>query len=280
MFTTKDIADYYNTTQNHYKKWWKLETNLSLHYGIWEKGINNFEDSLANTNRILMELGNISASDKVLDAGCGVGGSALFLAENKQAKVTGITLSSKQVELAKQSADKKKLTNKVDFFLMDYTSTSFEDESFDVVWACESVSSVTDKNLFIKEAFRVLKKGGRLILSDFFQTNKNQSDKHEWVKKWGATWGISNFDIKKDFVTKLNKQGFSSLKSFDYTDKIKKSARRMYFASLLGAIPSKLYNLTHPNVSPFAKTHYKCGYYQYKALQNGLWKYHIILAVK
>ena len=280
MFTAKEVADYYNTTQNHYQKWWKLENNLSLHYGIWEDGINSFEESLINTNRVLSKLANISQTDKVLDAGCGVGGAAFFLADSKQSTVTGITLSNKQVELAKQSAIRRGLTNKVNFLLMDYTNTSFDDETFDVVWACESVSSVPDKSLFVKEAFRVLKKGGRLILSDFFQTDKDQIDRHGWVKKWGATWGISNFDTREAFIDKLDKQGFRKMNTFDYTDKIVKSARRMYFASLLGAIPSELYNLTHPNVSPFAKTHYKCGYYQYKALQKALWKYHVILAVK
>ncbi len=280
MFTAKEVADYYNTTQNHYQKWWKLNDNLSLHYGIWDEGIKSFDESLINTNRILMEFSGITSADKVLDAGCGVGGAALFIAETKNARVTGITLSEKQVELARQSAIHKNLTDKVAFELMDYTHTSFADESFDVVWACESVSSVTDKNLFIKEAFRLLKKGGRLILSDFFQSVENQPDKHQWVKKWGATWGISNFDTQKAFVKKLDAHGFIKINTINYTDKIEKSARRMYYASLLGALPSELYNLTHPRVSYFAKNHYKCGYYQYKALKNNLWQYFVVMAEK
>jgi len=279
-FTAKEVADYYNTTQIHYKKWWNLENTLSLHYGIWEEGIKSFSESLINTNRVMMELGKISSGDKILDAGCGVGGAALYLSETKQAEVTGITLSEKQIELATQSLKQKKLENKVTFLLMDYTNTSFDDESFDVVWACESVSSVDDKNLFIKEAFRVLKKGGRLILSDFFNTGKNQPDKHNWMKKWGETWSISNFDTLDAFVDKLTKQGFNTVKTHDYTDKIQKSAKRMYYTALLGSIPSELYNLLHPNVSPFAKNHYKCGYYQYKALRQKLWQYNIITAIK
>ncbi len=280
MFSSKEVADYYNTTQNHYQKWWKLNKHLSLHYGIHEDGIRSFEESLINTNRVLLKLANITASDKVLDAGCGVGGAALYIAKKKDASVTGITLSKKQVELAGQSAAAKGLSNKVNFLLMDYTQTSFPDESFDVVWACESVSSVADKNLFIKEAFRVLKKGGRLILSDFFKTAQNQTDKHRWVKKWGETWGISNFDTLDLFTEKLYRHGFQKTNSFDYTRKIQKSARRMYYASLMGALPSELYNLTHPRVSRFAKNHYKCGYYQYKALKKNLWKYFVVLAVK
>ena len=54
MFTGKDIAEYYNTTQIHYKKWWNLNEGLSLHYGIWENDVKNFTDSLINTNKVLM----------------------------------------------------------------------------------------------------------------------------------------------------------------------------------------------------------------------------------
>lgn len=280
MFSKREIADYYNTTQVHYERWWDLKRGLSLHYGIWGKDTKNFKQSLENTNRILMELSTISESDKVLDAGCGVGGAALYINENKNAEVVGITLSEKQVAYATHAAKVKNATGKVSFLLMDYANTSFEDESFDVVWACESVSTAIDKTTFIKEAFRILKKGGKLILSDFFLSDKDQSDPNSWMKKWGDTWSISNFVTSDDFKEKLENCGFNSVKVFDYTDGIRKSANRMYYASILGAIPSETYNLFHPKVSRFAKTHYKCGYYQYKALKENLWLYNIVLAVK
>jgi len=280
MFTTKDVAEYYNTTQVHYEQWWNLKKNLSLHYGIWENGVNSFSESLENTNRVMMELSQISASDKVLDAGCGVGGAAMFLAERKNVEVVGITLSEKQQKFATQAAKEKKLDNTVSFQLMDYTNTEFEDESFDVVWACESMTSSPDKSLFIKEAFRVLKKGGRLILSDFFQTKVNQPDPKSLMKKWGATWGISNFPTSEFLRENLESNGFQTIQSFDYTEKINKSAKRMYYTAILGMIPSEIYNFFNPKVSRFAKTHYQCGYFQYKALKSNLWRYNIFVAKK
>jgi ubiquinone/menaquinone biosynthesis C-methylase UbiE len=65
-------------------------------------------------------------------------------------------------------ANEKGVADKVLFHVMDYTQTNFADESFDVVWACESMSSASDKKAFIAEAYRLLKKGGRLIVIDFF----------------------------------------------------------------------------------------------------------------
>lgn len=170
MFKPTDIADYYNTTQIHYEQWWDLKKSLSLHYGIWEDHTKDFSDAVNNTNKIMLELANIKESDLVLDAGCGVGGAAIFICEQRNAKVTGITLSQRQIDFANTIIQKKGIENKVDFQLMDYTNTSFPDESFDVIWACESMSSATDKFMFIKEAHRLLKKGGKLILSDVFLT--------------------------------------------------------------------------------------------------------------
>ena len=126
----------------------------------------------------------------------------------------------------------------------------------------------------------MLKKGGKLILCDFFLTDENQKDNSQWIDKWKMTWAVPDFVTLGHFNKDLKTVGFNNIEHWDYTDDIRKSARRMYYASLLGAIPSEVYNLFNPNVSRFAKTHYKCGRYQYKALNENLWRYKMILAEK
>lgn len=280
MFSTKDVAEYYDTTQVHYESWWNLKKNLSLHYGIWDETTKDFNESLVNTNKTLLKKSGITGNDKVLDAGCGVGGAAFFVHASTGATVTGISLSTKQVKLAKSTAIEKGVTDSVDFKIMDFTKTDFPDETFDVVWACESVCHAVDKKDFIKEAYRVLKKGGRLIMSDFFKAKADQEDKNDWINKWGDTWGVPNFATTALFEQGVKESGFQSVEILDYTDKIQKSAKRLYYTSLLGVVPSELYNLFNPSVSRFAKTHYKCGYYQYKGLQEKLWTYNVVFAVK
>ena len=207
MFTKRDVADYYNVTQLHYENWWGLKKNHSLHYGIWEPGIKTAGEAIANTNRIMMELSGITAQDTILDAGSGVGGAAIYLSSTKNAHVTGITLSEKQLAFANKLAKEKKLTHKVSFQLMDYTQTSFSDESFDVVWACESMTHAANKEAFIKEAYRLLKKGGRLIVCDFFLKADDQLDKKLWIKKWMDTWFVDDIVSGKLFTEQLKRHG-------------------------------------------------------------------------
>ncbi len=280
MFEQKDVAEYYDTTQVHYENWWGLRKNLSLHYGIWDDTTKNFDESLRNTNKTLLEAAKISESDRVLDAGCGVGGAAFFVNETTNAKVVGISLSTKQLSVANEQVEKRGLKGEVEFHCMDFTNTDFESESFDVVWACESVCHAADKADFIKEAYRLLKKGGRLVMSDFFIVDENQVDKNRWIDKWKATWAVPDFVTANLFQAKLKEEGFNTVDVLDYTNSIKKSAKRLYNAAMMGSVFSRTYNFFHPKVSRFARDHYKCGIYQYKALKENLWNYNVIIAHK
>jgi tocopherol O-methyltransferase len=164
----KNIVEYYNTTEHSYKDAWDLNNSLAIHYGYWDEKVKSFPGSLLRMNEVMIEAAEIKPTDKVLDAGCGVGGSSIFMANKIGCNVTGISLSEKQIAQAIINAEKKNVADKVHFFKMDYCRTGFPDASFDIVWGCESICYADDKELFIKEAYRLLKSGGRLVIADGF----------------------------------------------------------------------------------------------------------------
>ena len=55
-----------------------LNNSLAIHYGYWDEKVRSFPQSLLRMNEVMMEAARIKSTDKVLDAGCGVGGSSIF----------------------------------------------------------------------------------------------------------------------------------------------------------------------------------------------------------
>ncbi|WP_245553832.1 class I SAM-dependent methyltransferase [Cytophaga aurantiaca] len=279
-FSSKDIATYYDVSEDHYMYFWDLNQSRALHYGYWEDTTKTFREALANINKILSEKANINEGTKVLDAGCGIGGSSIWLAKNKQANVTGITLSAKQAARANAYVKEIGLQDCVQFQVKDFTQTDFDEQSFDVVWAIESVCHASNKEDFVKEAYRLLKPGGRLIMADFFIVKDgNETDERE-LNAWGHGWAVPFFEKESIFHEMLERSGFRSIQMMDATKNIIKSAKRLYYAFFPGWIVSKIYNLVHKNTTEFSKNNVYTAYYQYKTLKKGLWKYCIIHATK
>ena len=83
-----------------------MNNSLAIHYGYWDKAVRSFPESLIRMNQVMMIAADIKPADKVLDAGCGVGGSSIFLASTLGCRVTGITLSYRQVNRAIENAKK------------------------------------------------------------------------------------------------------------------------------------------------------------------------------
>lgn len=127
----------------------------------------------------MMKLGGIDPStdsgSTMLDVGCGVGGTSRFIAKKlgRNAQVTGITLSPNQVKRATELAKEQGVDN-ANFQVMNALDMDFPDNSFDIVWACESGEHMPDKEAYINEMMRVLKPGGKFVMATWCQRDDRE----------------------------------------------------------------------------------------------------------
>ncbi|MCK5871868.1 MAG: methyltransferase domain-containing protein [Methylococcales bacterium] len=277
----EETIEHYDDCHQDYLFAWCNSRNLALHYGYWdEKKPYNHHQALLNTNQELYKRAGILSADHVLDAGCGLGGSALWIAEQRGNRVTGITLSEKQVAYATKSAKKRGLETLTDFKMEDYCKTSFDDESFDVIWAVESVCHTLNKRDFIKEAYRLLRKGGRLAVSDAFmlQRDFNETQWHS-VMDFLNGWAVPNLSDRQAFASMIEDTGFSVTALYDISQQILPSSKHMYKTAKRLEPVQKISQFL--GLRSTAQTaNYKVGFAQYDFFHEKLAEYCMFVATK
>src|SRR5688572_10978743 len=186
------IVKYYDQNYRATRQMWTNDRALALHFGYWDETTRTDYEAQLNTNRQLAIRAGLKAGQKVLDAGCGIGGSAIWLAETYGVEVFGVTLSEDQVRRATENASRRGLSHLAKFSQQDYTHIDVEAASFDVVWALESVSCALVKREFFTEAFRVLKPGGVITLSDGFRRKRpfDTPEDEELMKRFLWGWAL------------------------------------------------------------------------------------------
>ena len=125
----------------------------------------------------LLSWADVSSVSTILDVGCGIGGSTIYLAKKFDAQAVGITLSPVQAKRAGERAAELGVTLQawenfdethepaVQFQVTNALSTPFPDNSFDFIWSMESGEHMPDKQGFLQECYRLLKPGGTFLMA-------------------------------------------------------------------------------------------------------------------
>ena len=154
-----------------------------------------------------LALAQIKESDVVLDLGSGAGFDA-FLASKKvgdSGKVIGVDMTEKMIEKSNSLAEKYGYEN-VKFRLGDIEELPLEDESVDKVISNCVINLAPDKDKVFAEAFRVLRKGGELFVSDIVLLEELSEEQKKDEKL--LTGCVAGALQKKDYLDKIKNAGF------------------------------------------------------------------------
>ena len=165
----------------------------------------------------IANLAQLQPHHKVLDVGCGLGGSARYIANEYGCSVVGIDLTDEYVDVAKKLTEFVKLSDKVSFKQGSAIELPFPSENFDIVWTEHTQMNISDKEKFYGEMSRVLKPKGRLVFHDvFFGTNKTPY----YPTPWAEYDSLSSLCTQEEAKTAIQK---SNLVIDEWNDKSKLS---------------------------------------------------------
>jgi tocopherol O-methyltransferase len=211
------VAAHYDDLDELYRGMW----GLNIHHGYWITGSESSEEAVLNLTRLVAEQGLICPGDLVCDIGCGYGAAALTLNREYGAQVTGLTVSEKQYQRAKASAQG---IDQVKFFLSDALSNNLAANSFDVAIAIESSEHMPDKLAFLREANRLLRGGGRCVVTTWLaREGPTAWESRHLLEPICAEGRLPNMASATEFQGMLESAGFEEIRYFDLSRSVKKT---------------------------------------------------------
>lgn len=209
---------------------WRYVMGENLHYGYFEHediGLNDATDKLIDH---LAALAEMDESISLLDVGCGIGQPAFHLYEKYGCTITGITLSSRGVEIAGKKCTEKGFSDKIKFYVADALDNGFPSNQFDIAWVMESSHLMRDKKKLFEENFRVLKNGGSMLLCDLVLRREltprdlfSNRDEFTILEQTFGKARMAPLDFYKDKMIEI---GFSDVEVYDISKQAQPTLER------------------------------------------------------
>ena len=272
----KKVVDYFEKSRLGYD----IVLGGTKHFGFYpdtkkyitEKKAQDFMQDLIAKNL------NIKKNQLILDAGCGQGVVSTYLVKKYGCKIIGITIVPFEVHKARNLAKTLGLMD-VEYHLMDYSNTRFNDNQFDAIYTMESFVHSPTTIKTIQEFFRILKPGGRLALFEYTKApdskfSPQEKESLDLIIEGSAMASLNNME-HNSFSILLKKVGFKLIKEQDISQHFLPSIKKL---NKLAKFP--YYILIKPLSLQKNFINVTAAIEFYKMAKRGLVKYHIFTAIK
>ncbi len=193
--STDAVRAYYDENTRLFLKFSGNKKAQNVHRSLWAEGVTTLEEALNFSNfLILKEIESSTPSHaRIADLGCGIGASLFYIHPRLQnpAPAFGVTLSPVQARLARESAAQLELQHQIHFVEADFISVPLPRESLDAVYSIEAASHAAEPETYFREASRLLRPGGKLILVDDYQAARRlDKSEQKWFDAYIHGWHV------------------------------------------------------------------------------------------
>jgi tocopherol O-methyltransferase len=211
------IVRHYDELSRFYQDVW----GVHIHHGYWNSGTETKEEAQEQLIRELASRAKIMRGCRILDVGCGLGGSAIFLSKTLGASVMGITLSPIQVTIGNDLA--RACGADVRLVQMDAEQMTMEDR-FDVAWSVEAISHMNNKSACFRAIARLLDRGGTFVIADWFKSaTATAAEEREFLEPIERSMLVPKLQTQCAYVEQLSRAGLRMTACEDFSAKVVKT---------------------------------------------------------
>jgi tocopherol O-methyltransferase len=207
------VASHYDELDHFYRDVW----GEHVHHGLWLRGNETREEAVLQLANSVADRAGVAGRTRVCDIGCGYGATARLMAE-RGAEVIGITISPAQCAIGQRVGENPKIV------CGDWLRNDFASDSFDAAIAIESSEHMPDLGEFFRQAARVLRPGGKLVVCAWLSSEHPTPKAVRWLLEPICREGrMPHLSTASEYQTLAQHAGFQVEQSEDVTQRVQQT---------------------------------------------------------